>query len=194
MLIAFEGLDQSGKETQARLLRAALESLGRRVETLTFPDDDSPIGREIRRALAGQREYRADTLQLLFVANRYDFRPRIESWLDAGAVVVCDRYLASSIAYGEAQGLDGAWLAGIQRFLPQPAVTILLDIEPATAIARKQSGRDRFERDLELLGRVRQSYRRQSEDPHWALIDGERARDDVAAAVSAAVGSRLGLR
>ena len=45
-------------------------------------------------------------MQLLYIANRYEYRPRSSGWLAAGAVVVCDRYLASSIAYGEAQGLD----------------------------------------------------------------------------------------
>jgi dTMP kinase len=193
MLIAFEGLDQSGKETQAERLRVTLEADGRHVETITFPDDESPIGREIRRALSGEREYRPDTLQLLFVANRYDFRPRIEQWLTEGAFVICDRYLASSIAYGEAQGVDAAWLADIQRRLPPPAVTLLLDIQPATAIARKQAGRDRFERDHALLERVRASYRRQAAQTGWVLVDGERPRDDVAADVKAAVWSRLGL-
>jgi dTMP kinase len=193
MLIAFEGLDQSGKETQAARLRGVLEAAGRRVETLTFPDDGSHIGQEIRRALAGERDYRADALQLLFVANRYEFRPRIEGWLAAGTVVICDRYAASSVAYGEAQGLDPGWLADVQRFLPAPSITLLLDIQPATALARKHAGRDRFERDLPLLERVRASYRRQAGQPGWALIDGERSRDEVTAAVTAAVRPRLAL-
>ena len=76
--------------------------------------------------------------------------------------LVCDRYLASSIAYGEAQGLDPGWLADIQRFLPPPDLTILLDIAPETAVQRKAAGRDRYERDLALLSRVRDSYRRQA--------------------------------
>src|SRR6185295_2216848 len=56
-LIAFEGLDQSGKETQSRLLRARLEAKGHRVETLTFPDDGTPLGKDIRAALAGARDH-----------------------------------------------------------------------------------------------------------------------------------------
>ena len=99
LLIAFEGLDQSGKETQARHLRTRLAQLGRRVHQVSFPDYDTPIGQEIRKALAGEREFAADTLQLLYVANRFEYKPRIEMWLNAGDTVVCDRYLASSIAY-----------------------------------------------------------------------------------------------
>ena len=61
----------------------------------------------------------------------------IETLLSDGAVVICDRYLASSIAYGEAQGLDPAWLEEIQRYLPRPDLTIVLDIAPDTAVQRK---------------------------------------------------------
>ena len=191
-LIAFEGLDQSGKETQAARLRAELEAAGRPVETLTFPDDTTPIGQEIRTALAGGHAWTPDVMQLLYVANRHERKPRIAAWLEAGAVVICDRYLASSVAYGEAFGLDAAWLVDIQRYLPQPDLTLLLDIAPETAVARKQQGRDRYERDTALLGRVRQSYRRQAATtPNWTLVDGEQPKDVVAAAVSAAVRSRL---
>jgi dTMP kinase len=190
-LIALEGLDQSGKETQAKLLRARLEAGGRRCEFLSFPDYDTLLGREIGRALHGQREYTPEVTQLLFVANRYEHRARIEQWLAEGAIVLCDRYLASTIAYGEAQGLDPDRLVEIQRFLPQPALTIFLDIVPETAMRRKAAGRDRFERDLALLSRVRASYARQAAQPGWHRIDGERLREDVASDVATVVRARL---
>jgi dTMP kinase len=191
MIVAFEGLDQSGKETQARHLRARVEQDGRKVHSLSFPDYDTPIGREIAKALAGEREFGADVMQLLYVANRCEYRPKLDLWLTQGSVVVCDRYRASSIAYGEAQGLDPDWLEEVQRYLPKPTVTVLLDIAPETAVQRKASGRDRYERDLSLLSRVRDSYRRQAEDPAWVLIDGELSKDEVQAAVEAAVLPRL---
>src|SRR4029078_12214420 len=112
MLIAFEGLDQSGKETQARTLAEHLRAGGRRVETLSFPDYDTPIGREIGEGLAGHHEFPADVMQLLYIANRYEWKPNIVEWLAAGAVVVCGRYLPSSIADCEAQGLDAGGRAG----------------------------------------------------------------------------------
>ena len=104
---------------------------------------------------------------------------------------MCDRYLASSVAYGEALGLDPSWLAEIQRHLPQPALTILLDIAPETAARRKSANRDRYERDLALLARVRESYRRQATGPNWLLLDGERDRTLVARDVLAAVTPQL---
>jgi dTMP kinase len=189
VLIAFEGLDQSGKETQARLLGEALVAGGHRVEALSFPDYATPIGREIGEALEGRRDFPPDVMQLLYVANRYEWKPRIVEWLDAGVIVICDRYQASSIAYGESQGLDAAWLAGAQRFLPQPDLTFVLDIAPETAAARKQIGRDRYERDMSLLSRVRESYRRQARQTGWTLVDGERPRDVIAAQILQVAGA-----
>ena len=191
MLIAFEGLDQSGKETQARQLRARLEKDGRKVHAASFPDYETPIGQEIAKALRGEREFTPDVIQLLYIANRFEYKPRFDRWLADRGVIVCDRYLASSIAYGEAQGLDAAWLEQIQRQLPSPMVTILLDISPETAVSRKRAGRDRYERDLPLLGRVRESYRRQAQRPDWILISGESSKDEVAAQVLQAVLPRL---
>jgi dTMP kinase len=192
-LIAFEGLDQSGKQTQAESLRDDFIAAGHHCELLSFPDYGTAVGTEICRALHGERDYTPDVMQLLYVTNRYEVKPRIDGWLAEGRVVLCDRYLASSIAYGEAQGLDPAWLADIQRFLPSPDLTILLDIGPDTALRRKAAGRDCYERDLALLNRVRQSYRAQAEAPQWVLIAGDRSKADVSSDVRSAVASRLGL-
>jgi dTMP kinase len=76
-VIAFEGLDQSGKQTQSERLAEVLRGEGRRVEFLSFPEYPTAIGTEIGKALRGERDYAADTLQLLYIANRYEFRPRI---------------------------------------------------------------------------------------------------------------------
>lgn len=191
LLIAFEGLDQSGKQTQAESLRDYFVSKGRECRLLSFPDYTTPIGMEISRALHGEREYAPDTLQLLYIANRYEHRAAIQAMIDAEIVVICDRYAASSIAYGEAQGLDAGWLADAQRFLPAADLTIVLDIAPETAVGRKATGRDRYERDLTLLSRVRDSYHRQSAQSNWIRLDGRRSKSDVTADVLTAVATRL---
>ena len=108
-------------------------------------------------------------------------------------MLVSDRYTASSVAYGEAFGLDAGWLTDMQKFLPPASLTILLDIAPETAVARKSVDRDRYERDLAMQGRVRESYRRQAQAQGWVVLDGERAKDVIAADVVSAVTSRLGL-
>ena len=191
MLIAFEGLDQSGKETQSRRCRDRLRSTGHKARVVSFPDYGTSIGEEIARALQGEREYGPDVMQLLYVANRYERKPDIDRWQDAGITLLCDRYIASSIAYGEAQGLDVAWLVSMQQFLPQPDLTVFLDIAPETALERKATGRDRYERDHALQVGVRESYERQAADERWLRVDGERAPDDVAADVAGLLEARL---
>jgi len=187
LLIAFEGLDQSGKQTQAEGLRDHLVARDRAVRLLSFPAYETPIGVEIRQALAGAREWGADVMQLLYIANRYEAKPQIEQELAAGTVLICDRYLASSIAYGASQGLDPSWLSDVQKHLPHPDITFLLDIAPEVSARRKTEDRDKYERDLALLGRVRESYLRQARAPGWVLLDADRDRAAVATDVFAAV-------
>jgi dTMP kinase len=191
LLIAFEGLDQSGKQTQAETLRDRLKAEGHKSRLVSFPDYGTSIGEEIARALQGERDYQADVMQLLYVANRYERMPDLTRWLDGGLILVSDRYAASSVAYGEAQGLDPAWLIDMQKFLPKPALTIMLDIAPETAVKRKAVDRDRYERDLAMQGRVRESYRRQADANGWTVLDGERAKEVIAADVWTAASTIL---
>ena len=191
LLIAFEGLDQSGKQTQAERLRDRLTEVGRQVRLLSFPAYETPIGAEIRRALDGGREWGADVMQLLYIANRYEAKPLIERELANGVILVCDRYVASSLAYGETQGLDARWLRDVQRHLPKPDLTFLLDIAPDVSARRKTTDRDKFERDLALLARVRESYLRQAADGAWVRLEADRDRDVVASEVFAAVTALL---
>jgi dTMP kinase len=190
-IIAFEGIDQSGKQTQAEMLRDRLKEDGRKARLVSFPDYGTSIGEEIARALAGEREYGPDVMQLLYVANRYERKPDLERWLEGGLILVCDRYTASSVAYGEAAGLDPEWLTNMQGLLPPAALTIMLDIAPETAVKRKAVDRDRYERDLALQSRVRESYRRQAAEFGWVVLDGERTKDAIAADVYEAAGRVL---
>ncbi len=187
LLIAFEGLDQSGKQTQAEGVKAHLVARGRECHLLSFPDYATPIGSEISKALHGEREYGPDVMQLMYVANRYEKRIDMERALEAGLVLVCDRYLASSIAYGEAQGLDASWLRDMQRYLPGPDLTILLDIAPETAV----SGRPRVAIATSGIWHCcRESVRATSARRHTVAgssLNGERPRDAVSADVVSAV-------
>ena len=193
-LIVFEGLDQSGKQTQAELLRDRLKADGHKSRLVSFPDYGTSIGEEIARALQGERDYGPDVMQLLYVANRYERKPDLLRWIEGGLILVCDRYTASSIAYGEAFGLESAWLVEMQRFLPPPTLTILLDIAPETAVERKSTDRDRYERDLAMQGRVRDSYRRLAAANNWVVLNGEREKAVIGDEVFTAVQSRLSPR
>lgn len=192
LLIAFEGLDQSGKQTQAEALQARLTAAGRDARLLSFPDYQTPIGAEIGHALRGERDFGPDVMQLLYVANRYEWKNEIIREKVAGTILICDRYVASTIAYGEAHGVDPIWLSDIQKHLPEQELTILLDIPPEVSARRKTTDRDKYEQDLALLARVRESYLRQATAKNWVLLDADRDRDAVAADVWLAVEARRG--
>lgn len=191
MLIAFEGLDQSGKATQALRLKARLERHGHQVQSLSFPDYATPIGAEIKLALSGKRGFSPEVMQMLYVANRLEHLNTIRGWVAAKQIVICDRYRASSMAYGEAQGLNGWWLSQIQKPLPKADITILLDIMPEVSANRKTVGRDKYEADLELLRRVRESYFAQATGRGWVIIRGDAPVETVEHDVFALVSSRL---
>jgi thymidylate kinase len=87
-------------------------------------------------------------------------------------------------------GPDVAWLIDIQKYLPQPDITFLLDIPPEVSARRKTKDRDKFERDLEMLARVRESYVRRARSG-WVRLDATRDRDAIAADVYAAVSTSL---
>ena len=104
MLVAVEGLDQSGKATQAQDLRDRLRATGYKSRVVSFPDYGTFLGEEIARSLQGERDYGPETMQLLYVANRFERKADIDRWHAAGLIVLFDRYIASGVAYGEAPG------------------------------------------------------------------------------------------
>ena len=192
MLIAFEGLDQSGKETQAQQLRERLREAGHKVRLLSFPDYGTSIGEEIARALQGEREYGPDVMQLLFVANRHERREAILEWIAGGLILLCDRYRASSIAYGEAQGLDARWL---ER---HPALSAACRPHDLHRHRARNGGRN--ERRTIAIATSATSHcstafaQATGARPtriSWIRIDGERSKEAIAEEVFAAVTAHL---
>ena len=99
-----------------------------------------------------------------------------------------DRYVDSNVAYGAANGLDRAWLRGLDRGLPEAGRVVLLDAEPGDAPARKRAGRDAFERDGGLARRVASEYRRMARGARWRRVDASGSRREVHARVLEALG------
>ncbi len=189
-LIAVEGIDQSGKQTQVERLAARLRAAGLPVRSLAFPAYETPVGRLLRDYLTGSpaaSEPGPELRQLLFVANRWEIEPAIRAALAAGETVIVDRYTGSGCAYGRAQGLDAAWVDALERGLPEPDLVALLDLPPAEAFARKRAGRDRYEAQVELLERSRAAYLRLAADRGWLVLDATASIDAIAERLGAAV-------
>jgi dTMP kinase len=194
-LIAFEGVEGAGKSTQLDLLRRELERRGHEV-VITREPGGTPVGERVRAVLldpAVELDPRAEAL--LFAAARAQLVAQvIRPALERGAVVLCDRYLDSSLAYqGQARGLGRRPVEEVNRFATGgllPDLVVLLDLDPAEGFDRRAERRDRIEaEDLGFHHRVRDAFRELAAgDPdRFAVVDAAAPADPVAAAVLAAV-------
>jgi len=190
-IIALEGIDQSGKRTQTRLLAEELERKGARVGTISFPIYRSPSGRQIQRFLAGKQEYPATALHMLYSLNRWENRELITNLTEKSDFVIADRYYPSNLAYGVSRGLGLEWLQGLDRGLPTASLVIVLDVPVLSSFGRKSSGRDVHERDKKLLLRVGLTYRTLAKKLDWKMVDANRPVEEVHEAVWSIVRKRF---
>lgn len=196
MFITFEGIDGSGKSTQARLLAQALRDAGRAV-VLTREPGGSPGAEEIRRlVLEGDPDrWSAETELLLFTAARRDHLERtIAPALAAGQIVICDRFADSTRMY---QGLTrGDLRATVDRLHDMmigrdPDLTFLIDIDPVIGLARaraRNGHEERFEDfGLPMQERMRAGFLDLAREfaPRFRVIDGSRPPEAVAAEIAA---------
>lgn len=202
LFLTFEGIDGSGKSTQARILAEVLKAQGRDV-VLTREPGGSPGAEEIRRlVLEGDPDrWSAKTEILLFTAARRDHLERtIEPALAAGKVVICDRFADSTRMY---QGLSRGDLRGIVDKLHdlmiarEPDLTLLIDMDPDTGLKRaigRQGSEERFEEfGPDLQRRMRAGFLALAKEfsDRFRVIDGNRDMDAVAADVQDIVASAL---
>jgi dTMP kinase len=194
--ISFEGIDGSGKSTQARLLVAHLRATGHDV-VLTREPGGSPGAEEIRALLLrGEADrWSAETEILLFTAARRDHLERtIRPALGRGATVVTDRFADSTRVY---QGITRGDLRGIVDRLHalmigvEPDLTFVVDIAPATGLARaaaRSDGEQRFEgMGLAMQEAMRAGFLALAQDfpERVRIIDGDRPADAIAADIAA---------
>jgi dTMP kinase len=182
-IIAIEGIDQSGKRTQARLLAYELKRRGAKVRTISFPIYESSSGRQIRRFLEGKQKYPPTALHMLYSLNRWENQKRITDMTDKADFVIADRYSPSNIAYGVSRGLSLGWLQELDRGLPIASLVIVLDVPVPSSFARKSRGRDVHERNRPLLLKVRRNYRTLARRLEWKVVDATRPVEEVHRAV-----------
>jgi dTMP kinase len=194
VFVTFEGLDGSGKSTQARLLAEWLEQEGKEVVATREPGG-TPLGERIRRVLLHGADISPWAEAALFAAARAELVAQvIRPALERGAAVVCDRYLDSSLAYqGIARGLGigpvlELNLAVVDRLLPDRTFVLLLD--PAQAAGRTRRSRDRIEREgAEFHASLDAAYRHLAElfPDRIVALDGSAPAADVAEQVRASL-------
>lgn len=192
LFITFEGIEGSGKTTQFKMLADELIASGYGPIVLREPGG-TPIGDRIRDLLLDPvfREMTAETEALLYAASRAQLVNQvIEPALSAGGLVICDRYLDSSIAYQVyGRGLADTFVKAINKRAVEikPDITILLDIDTKVGLARATStGADRIEGEaIDFHERVRQGYLllAREEPERIVVLDGARPMDELARAV-----------
>lgn len=186
VLLAFEGIDGSGKSTQAKKFVEWARAQGFEVISSREPTD-GPWGRKIREARFTHRMSPEDELAAFINDRKEHVETLIQPALARGALVVVDRYYYSTVAYQGARGLDPqALLAKNRAFAPIPDLVVLVDVDPKAAlerIAARGQGQDLFE-TLGALTRVRELFL-SLVDGHVAVIDGARDPEAVFADVVA---------
>ena len=187
MFITFEGGDGSGKSTQIQSVRDWFESRGREV-IVTREPGGTELGTEIRRLVQnGPEDVDARTEALLYAADRaYHVATVIRPALERGAVVLGDRYIASSLAYqGAARSLGVDEIASLSAWATQglyPSLTFLLDLPPEVGARRRTDAPDRMEREsMDFHERVRHEYLRlaDAEPERIVVIDAVGTVDEV---------------
>jgi len=197
-LIVIEGLDGAGKSTQMNRLNEYLVASGYRCRSLHFPRTDSPVyGDLIARFLRGELgeidQVNPYLVALIYAGDRYNFKPTLENWLNAGDMVLLDRYVYSNVAYQCAKIRDQEeskalreWILRLEydeHGLPKPDMNIFLDVPFAFTrqmLTDNRKGDERLylrgkkdihENNLEFQERVRETYLSLSDTDHFVIID-----------------------
>lgn len=199
--VVFEGLDGSGQDTQAKLYAEYLKKQGYKVWLTSEPSKDlASLGVTIRYILTNEPGFPAESLQLLMVADRAMHVEKIKKYLNDGYVVVCIRYIYSTLAFGFADGLDINWLVSINRTFPRPKAVVYLNLPTGQALGRvemrsRETGRtlDRFE-NLEKLDKTRGAYADlQQLCPEIVPVDATGNPEEVTLRVREVLGEALGV-
>lgn len=185
LFIVIEGVDGSGKTTQANLLAEYLRSKGRTVHHTAEPTATG-LGGMVRDGLGGEHPRTREELAAMFAADRvsHNVSPKngIIKHLCEGTDVVCDRYYYSSLAY---QGVDGAmdWVAGMNLdcpFITKPDICVFLDMDPEKCHEHIRAGRTHFEIYEENAAMIYETRRR-----YGIVFEMLKGRDKIAVIDSA---------
>ncbi len=181
-----EGIDGAGKSTLARGIRDALVSrpvLPWREVVLTAEPTNGPHGRALREAFSGERRLSLEEEYRLFILDRREHVERLlRPKLEEGALVICDRYYLSTMAYQGARGMD---MEVIRReneaFAPRPHLVLLVELpveEALARITRSRGDRPNLMEERGYLQLVERNFR-SMDAPYMIRLDGLRPQEEL---------------
>ena len=186
-LIVLEGVDGSGKSFHAEELTHWLKEQGKAALHTKEPSR-GPIGLLLRKYLKEDALPLVDAL--LFTADRAEhLEKEIQPAIEAGKIVVCERYVYSTIVYQAAQGLDWNWLKELNSFAPKPDLTLLIDLRPDIAVKRT-STKEKFETQ-NFLEKVSKNYERLAKEEGFVVINGGRGKTVVQKDIRKAISEKI---
>ena len=194
-LIVFEGIDGSGKTTQAEMLKNALRKQDRSVELISFPQYKTAGARMVEEYLMGNLggidDVSAEQASVFYAIDRYANAQRIKDLLEQNIIVIIDRYISSNLAHQGSKVADRqhreqffSWVLDLEynKFkIPKPTLQFFLDVAPQTAFSlivndKKRLIKDIHERDYRHLEKSYLIYKEifsDSNDSNMILIQGE---------------------
>jgi dTMP kinase len=190
IFIVIEGLDGSGKTTQAAYLA---EKLSKTYNVLlTAEPSRGKVGTFIREGcLYADKRLPTEAEALLFAADRIEHMyAEVKPALDAGKLVICDRYIYSSLAYQGSRGLSTEWIKTINARALEPDFSLFIDVSPEVVLQRLTRKRSIME-TLETQQKVREVYLKYVEKGELVQINGDAPKDVIAKELLAKVSSML---
>lgn len=160
IIVAFEGLDKSGKASASAYL-ADLLSKDYKVGQMDFHRYNTDIGQIIWKWLRKENDLSQETIELLMAADKVSAKTAFKTLEQSGYdILLLDRYKMSQFAYSIASGVDPHLVGVLQDLIPDPDHTVYLDVTPGVSMARqgKHGANDRYESDYNLLSEVRDTY------------------------------------
>ncbi|MCI5134884.1 MAG: dTMP kinase [Candidatus Electrothrix sp. AW2] len=193
MLVAFEGIDGTGKSTQLQALANFLKKQGFPVVT-TYEPTDSKYGRQIRSLYKDRNSCTPEEeLNLFLEDRRLHVHELIRPELAAGKIILTDRYYYSTAAYQGAAGIDPTEIFARNSFAPQPNLVLLLTMDPEISLARIREGRGEELNDFEQLDQLYKvaHYFATFDDPCIARINAAQTPEQVQEDIRRTVQDRL---
>lgn len=175
--IVIEGVDRTGKTTQAKKLVESLKNKQLSAEYMNFPDRKTDLGEVINSYLTSKNDLSNEAIHLLFSANRWEKVNYIKEKLLNGVTVIVDRYCYSGVAYSAAKGLDLSWCKSPDAGLPQPDKVFFFTLPLEHVQQRSGFGSERYEVP-EFQKKVTATYMKLKED-NWDMLDASRSLEVI---------------